>query len=251
MAAGQSGKQEVKVGIIIQARMGSTRLPNKVLMPLGTSNLLQVLVERLKLSGLPIVLATSDFPENNSLEEAASQLGISCYRGSEEDVLSRYYEAAKANSLEVIVRVTGDNPLIDGAWIRSYTDQYVQMASENLYMSTSIGKTLPIGMSFEIFHFKMLEAAWSKATDPREREHVTPFFYTNPALYDMFPVAYEVDRSMYRLTVDTAEDLKLISILIEKYHADQLSYKDIISILDEEQSLSKINTHIPQKKWNE
>jgi spore coat polysaccharide biosynthesis protein SpsF (cytidylyltransferase family) len=67
----------------------------------------------------------------------------------------------------------------------------------------------------------------------------------------MFPVAYEVDRSMYRLTVDTAEDLKLISILIEKYHADQLSYKDIISILDEEQSLSKINTHIPQKKWNE
>src|ERR1051325_11008681 len=118
MAAGQSGKQEVKVGIIIQARMGSTRLPNKVLMPLGTSNLLQVLVERLKLSGLPIVLATSDLPENNSLEEAASQLGISCYRGSEEDVLSRYYEAAKANSLEVIVRVTGDNPLIDGAWIR-------------------------------------------------------------------------------------------------------------------------------------
>ena len=251
MAVGQSGKKLPEAGIIIQARMNSTRLPQKVLMPIGASNMFSILVKRLKEAGLPVVLATSDLPANDRLEEVSRQLGIGCYRGSEEDVLSRYYEAAKANGLQVVVRVTGDNPLLDGSLIRQYVDQYIQLGNENLYMSTSLGKTFPVGISFEIFSFRMLETAWNKADSPKEREHVTPYFYTSPGLYDTFPIVYETDKSAYRLTVDTDDDLALIRILIEKYNADSLSYRDIISILDKDQELSHMNVHVSQKKWYE
>lgn len=251
MAAGQSGKNLSEAGIIIQARMGSTRLPQKVLMPIGASNMFSILVKRLKKAGLPVVLATSVLPADDRLEEAAHQLDIGCYRGSEEDVLSRYYEAARAHHLQVIVRVTGDNPLLDGELIRQYVDLYVQTGNENLYMSTSPGKTFPVGISFEIFSFGMLETAFNRSESLKEREHVTPYFYTSPGRYDIYPVNYEFDKSFYRLTVDTADDLALIRTLIEQYNADNLGYRDIIAILDKEQNLAHMNVHVSQKKWNE
>jgi spore coat polysaccharide biosynthesis protein SpsF len=251
MEAGQSGKQIPKAGVIIQARIDSIRLPGKVLMPIGSSSLFEILVRRLKKSGLPIILATSTTNSNDRLVTVAQQLGIAFYRGSEEDVLSRYYEAAKANNLRIIVRVTGDNPFADGELISHYVNEYIQLNNENLYMSTGISKTLPIGISFEIFNLSMLETAYKKASSIKEREHVTPFFYTNPQLFDFFPVGYETDKSAYRLTVDTEEDLELARILVEKYNADNLNYKEIISIIDKNKDLSNMNVHVHQKKWNE
>jgi len=251
MEVGQSGKQISKAGIIIQARMDSIRLPGKVLMTIGSSTMFEILIKRLKKSELPIVLATSDAKSNDRLVAVAQGLKIFFYRGSEHDVLSRYYEAAKANNLRVVVRVTGDNPLVDGEFIRRYVDEYIKLDNENLYMSTGISKTLPVGISFEIFSFSMLETAYKRASSIKEREHVTPYFYTHPELYDFFPVRHETDKSAYRLTVDTMQDLELVKLLVEEYNADELTYKEIISIMDKDGDLSNINIHVRQKKWNE
>ena len=251
MAAGRPGKQLPKAGIIIQARMDSTRLPGKVLMPLGGSTMLDILVSRLKESRLPLILATSMLPSNDVLEAKARELDIICHRGSEEDVLSRFYDAAKAAELDIIVRVTADNPLLDGKLVRSYVDEYIKQENDNLYLSTSLKKSLPIGISFEIFSFHMLETAYKNAVTIQEREHVTPYFYNDQAACDKIPVKYISDKSAYRLTVDTEKDLQLIRILIEEYHAATLSYIDIISIMDREKDLVDINTGIVQKKWNE
>jgi spore coat polysaccharide biosynthesis protein SpsF len=251
MEVGQSGKQIPKAGIIIQARMDSVRLPGKVLMTIGSSTMFEILVKRLKKSGLPIILATSDANSNDKLIAVARALEILFYRGSEDDVLSRYYEAAKANNVRVIVRVTGDNPLVDGEFIRCHVDDYIKLNNENLYMSTGISKTLPVGISFEIFSFSMLETAYRRASTIKEREHVTPYFYTHPELYDFFPVMHATDKSAYRLTVDTMQDLELIRLLVEEYNADKLTYKEIISVMDKDRDLSNINIHVRQKKWNE
>ncbi len=251
MAVGRHGNELPRAGIIIQARMDSTRLPGKVLMPLGNSTMFEILVSRLKESRLPLILATSTLPSNDLLAEKAKELDIICHRGSEEDVISRFYDAAKAAKLDIIVRTTGDNPLLDGNLVRNYVEEYIQLKNDNLYMSTSLEKSLPLGISFEIFSFHMLETAYEKAQTIQEREHVTPYFYNGQATYNRLPVKHTSDKSAYRLTVDTEADLQLMRMLIEKYHASTLSYIDIISILDQEKELVDINTGIVQKKWNE
>ncbi|MEP6682000.1 MAG: glycosyltransferase family protein [Parafilimonas sp.] len=254
MAVGQFGKYMniAEAGIIIQARMDSVRLPGKVLMKLGNSTVFEILIKRLKKAGLPIVLATSKLASNNKLIFAAEQLKISCFRGSEENVLSRYYEAAKMYNLKIIVRVTGDNPFTDGELLRYYVEEYIRLKNINLYISAGgPKKTFPTGISFEIFSFEMLEAAYKNATDIKQQEHVTPYFYTNPDVYDVVYITNESDKSAYRLTLDTEEDLVLIKTLVEKYNADNLNYKDIIEVLDRDQNLSVINKGIKQKKWNE
>jgi spore coat polysaccharide biosynthesis protein SpsF len=251
MEVGLSGNKTytIKAGIIIQARMDSTRLPGKVLMPAGSSTIFEILIKRVKESGLPVILATSETSSNDVLERKANELSIGCYRGSEEDVLSRYYEAAKTYKLDVIVRITGDNPFSDGRFIRKYVDEYINLNNQNLYISTGSKKTLPLGISFEIFSFQMLEAAYKNATDIKQKEHVTPYFYTNPQLFTIMPVSYSTDKSAYRLTLDTNEDLILIKTLIEEYNAADLGYEDIISIMDNNPYLQAINSDVKQKKW--
>lgn len=237
------------IGIISQARMTSTRLPGKVLMEVEKKSLLKYHLDRLKLSNLPLFIATTINTTDDLLEDFAVKEKINIYRGSENNVLSRYYECAQLNNLEIIIRVTSDCPLIDGILIKEAVSEYIKMGDYNLYYSNCIERTFPRGFDFEIFSFAMLEEAYKHATSTHDLEHVTPYINQNKSGKIKFKhIRNEVDRSDIRITVDTSDDFILIKKLIEEHHADGLSCKEIISLFDHNPELKKINAHVEQKK---
>jgi spore coat polysaccharide biosynthesis protein SpsF len=239
----------LKVGIITQARMTSTRLPGKILKEVGGKPMLQYHINRLQTSALPIYIATTIKATDDPVRDFAKQENIFCYRGDEEHVLSRYYECAKANSLEVVVRVTSDCPLIDGLLIQKSVDEYLQLGDPYLYYSNCLQRTFPRGFDFEIFSFQLLEEAFHRATAPSDIEHVTPYINQNRSGKVVFKhVLNSTDQSDIRITVDTPEDFTLIQKLIEEYGADRMGYQEIINLFVLHPELKQINAHIEQKK---
>ena len=236
--------------IIIQARMNSERLPGKVLMKAGGVPLIGILFDRLKNSGLPILLATSENSENDSLEKYASGKGIMVFRGSEDNVLGRYYEAAKHVNADLIFRLTGDNPFIEGNLIKEVFRYYLEINNSRAYISTGSSQTFPLGISVEAFGFNLLEEAFLNAKTKGETEHVTPYMHQNiPGNITILPFSSSKKRYHYRLTVDTERDFKLFKTLIEEHKAQNLQIDEIISIMDRNPELSGINMGETQKSW--
>jgi spore coat polysaccharide biosynthesis protein SpsF len=237
------------IGIITQARTGSTRLPSKVLLKIKDKSLLQYHYDRLQTSGFHIVIATTVKSDDDQIEVFCRERNMDFYRGSEDDVLSRYYEAAVKYNLDTIIRVTSDCPLIDGNLIRKAVEEYRMMGDRHLYYSNTLTRTFPRGFDFEIFSMTLLEEAYKNATLPADREHVTPYIWNNRSGHTaIIQFIYPIDTSAYRLTVDTKEDFELISRMIGEYNAETLSAADIIAILDKNSELVRINAHIEQKK---
>lgn len=237
------------IGIISQARMTSTRLPGKVLLPVAGQPLLHYHVQRLRQSKLPLYLAITTNREDDPLADFATANGIPYTRGDEHDVLGRYHQCAREYGLDVIVRVTSDCPLIDGPLVASCVREYVRLANPYLYLSNALQRTFPRGFDFEILSRPLLDAAFQRATLPSDREHVTPYIHQNRSGQVHFRHSSRVpNRSQYRLTVDTAEDFELIKILIEQYGADKLDVNELIQLLDEHPELVALNEHIEQKK---
>jgi spore coat polysaccharide biosynthesis protein SpsF len=235
--------------IITQARTGSTRLPGKIFMPVKGKPLLHYHLNRLLKTGARIIIATTRNEADNQVQEYAEENNLSCFRGSESNVLSRFYHAALANHLSTIVRVTSDCPLIDPQLISENLMKYNRLGNPDLYMSNTLERTFAIGFDFEIFSFKLLKEAFENASDPEDLEHVTPFIWKNKSGKTQFlNVSQPVNNSNLRVTVDTSEDFKLISHLIEKHHADTLSYSEIENVLLQHPELIQINAHIKQKK---
>lgn len=240
-----------KAGIISQARMGSTRLPGKVLRTARGVSMLQYHVERLRASGLPICVATTTLPEDDSIEEHARQLGVLCFRGSSEDVLSRYYGAATQLGWQTLVRVTSDCPLIDGGLIGETVRQYVAANNPRSYVSNGIQRTYPRGLDFEVFSYRLLQEAQQYATSVSDREHVTPYLHQNRSgQVSIAQVVRPQDASAYRVTLDTAEDFELLKILLETYHADTLTTDQLIELLAAHPELVALNAAIEQKKYD-
>lgn len=238
-----------KIGIVSQARMTSTRLPGKVLLPIAGRPLLQYHVDRLRQSDLPLYLAITTNATDDALAEFATQAQLPCTRGDEQDVLGRYYQCAAENGLDIIVRVTSDCPLLDGRLIADSAREYVRQADPRLYLSNVLERTYPRGFDFEIFSRALLEEAFERATLPGDREHVTPYMHRNRSGKVRFQhVTRRPDRSSYRLTVDTAEDFKLLKTLIENYNAANLTTDALIDLLDKHPELVALNAHIEQKK---
>ena len=230
------GKKE-KIVAIIQARMGSSRLPGKVLKEVNGVPLLKYQFERVKQSLFifETVIATTVREENDVIAEFCEQNQISCFRGSEDDVLSRYYECAREYKADIVVRLTADCPLIDPQVI----DEVVKIYMENDYdfvanTAPPEGFTYPEGMDVEVFSFKLLERAVREAEKPSEREHVTHFFWQNPQLFSTYRIDLDKDFSSYRLTVDYQEDLDVTeSVIHGLYPKDPLfSMHDMIKFLD-------------------
>ena len=236
--------------IIIQARMNSERLPGKVLMKAGGLPLIGILFDRLKNSELPILLATSENSENDPLEKYAREKGIMVYRGSEDHVLGRYYEAAKHVNADLIFRLTGDNPFIEGDLIKEVFRYYLEINNSRAYISTGPSQTFPLGISVEAFGFNLLEEAFLNAKTKGEIEHVTPYMHQNmPGDITVLPFSFSKKRHHYRLTVDTKRDFKLFKTLIEDQKAQNLKIDEIISIMDRNPELSGINMGETQKSW--
>lgn len=237
------------IGIITQARMTSSRLPGKVLMEAGSKSMLEYHVARLQKTGYEVVIATTDNKQDDTLAAFASRLGIDCYRGSEDDVLSRFMVVQHAKKYDIIVRVTSDCPLIDPELIRQGINLYLEKENELMYVSNCFPRTFARGFDFEIFSGKMLEEANEYAHDIFEREHVTPYMWKNkPHHFHLENISQEVKNGSLRITIDTPEDFQLLKILIEEYEAEHLNYREIEHILISHPQLVAINEHIEQKK---
>lgn len=242
----------MKTVAIIQARMGSTRLPGKVLMKLQDKTVLEHVIERVKQADLidDIIVATTTLPEDDVLAAQVTHYGVRVYRGSSNDVLSRYYEAAKDIKADVVVRITSDCPLIDPFIIDRVIEMY---RHEMKHIVTNVGthpmdRTFPRGLDVEVFSFEALESAHHQATKDYEREHVTPLIYDQHQNQTSCYVN-QINYSKYRWTLDTPEDLALISeIYTHLYHGRHDFYlNDIIRLFEREPELFDINKHVEQK----
>lgn len=240
----------LKTGIVTQARMTSTRLPGKIMLPAGGKPMLDYHLQRLEKSGIPVFVATTSNKEDDVIEQYCYALSLPVYRGDEHHVLSRFYECAVKHKLDVVIRVTSDCPLIDGDMIRVAAEQYRQWGNPQIYYSNCLKRTFPRGFDFEIFSFDLLKEAFEKATEDVEREHVTPFINKNKSgRVDLRHFLIDEDYSNLRITLDTPEDYQLIKTLIEDHNAHLCDYLGIISIFENNPELAKINAHIEQKKF--
>lgn len=234
----------MKVVAIIQARMGSSRLPGKMLMNVEGKPIIEHVFERIKEASTidEFWLATTTSAKDNLLAEWAKQNNILIYRGSEEDVLDRYYHAAFKAKAEVIVRITGDCPLHDSKIIDNVVESYLSKDVD--YVCNVIPPTYPDGLDVEIFSFKALEKAWKEAVLKSEREHVTPYIWKNSSLFRLGSVVNNEDFSSYRLTLDTLEDLDLINKIFGELKKQEIfgDMNDILKILRQHPEWIEINS---------
>ena len=237
----------MKTVIISQARMTSTRLPGKVLKEAGGAPMLAYHVHRLQSAGLPVIVATTTNHTDDPIVDWCKTNKIGYHRGDEADVLSRYHGAAQQYEADVIVRVTSDCPLIDGALVAQGVRTYLEQANSGLFLSNTLQPTFPRGLDYAVFSRSMLEEAMAHAHTPYEREHVTPYFRQNPDRFDHHNIERIPNASDIRITLDTAEDYELIRILIEQYQAGDLSVDEIIHIFEENPQLKNINKSVIQK----
>ena len=203
-----------RVVVVIQARMGSTRLRGKVLRALVGQPVLTRVVARVRAARLPhgIVIATTTSSEDDAVAQLASELGVALFRGETDDVLDRYYQAAVAYDAETVVRVTGDCPVLDPGELDRTVHQYVD--SPDLDWISS-GHTYPEGYGVEVLGMVVLAKAWREATVRSDREHVTPYIWRNAPLFKTMRLELRRDLSHFRLTVDNEADLAVLSRDIE------------------------------------
>lgn len=239
----------MKRACIIQARMGSSRLPGKILMEISGKPMLQHIVERVKTCKNvdEIVVATSISKDDNKAEELCNKNSYQCFRGSEMDVLDRYYQAALKFGADIIIRVTGDCPLVEPVQIDLMLELQERTKSDYVH---NIDVGLPLGIGAEIFTFSSLKKSWENGRQPHHREHVDEYILENLQEFKTERLqAKEWMKKTYRLTVDTDEDLKLIRIIYEKlYKGIPIELKDVIKLLDNNPKLLDINKRIRQKK---
>lgn len=207
----------MKTRAIIQARMGSTRLPGKVMRLLCGATVLAHVVRRVQACRLvdEVVVATSNLPGDDIVAEEAQRAGVSVVRDSEEDVLARVYEAARG--ADVIVRVTADCPLFDPKILEQMLERFYVLQSGRRvdYLSNTLIRTFPVGLDAEVMTIEALERAHREATDPYEREHVTPYIYRHPERFVLEPFVGDPDLSAHRWTLDTEEDYTFLRQVFE------------------------------------
>jgi len=228
---------------IIQARNGSSRLPEKVLKSLAGKPLIYHICNRLKASLYikQIVIATTENQRDDSLYNFADQHNIKCFRGSEENVLSRYYFAAREAKAEIIVRITADDPFKDSSII----DKVIELLyKENLdFAFNNFPPSFPEGLDVEVFTLNAIKNAFDNAKDPFEKEHVTQYFYRNADLFKTTNYSYKENLSYLRLTVDTPNDFKLAEEIYKRLYKENevFGFKEILDLLHEEPELFEIN----------
>lgn len=234
------------IGAIIQARMNSTRLPGKVMMEFSGNSLLGHIIERLSASKKisKIIVATTINPNDDKIQLWAEDRGILCYRGSETDVLNRYYEAALQFNIEHIARITSDDPFKDPKIIDQVADLYFKESLDFAYNNKP--PSFAEGLDTEIFSFHALNQANQKAIDPFEREHVTQHFYRNSTLFRQQNLKSPFDFSYLRWTIDTPEDMEMAkAVYAALYRPGSVFYaSDILALLEKRPEIAQINQQV-------
>lgn len=236
------------IAAIIQARIGSTRLPGKVLQRAGGKTLLEHVIKRLQKAKTieTIIVATTLAQKDNPVVREATRLGVSVFRGDEYDVLDRYYKAALACKADTVVRITADCPLIDPALVDKVVRAYREGKGRYDYVSNVMPQTFPIGMAVEVFSFAALTEAWQEAKTPLEREHVTLYLRDRNNPFRRKNIEGERDYSHFRVTVDTKDDLRAVRAIVRILAAERKegSFRDIIELLKKEPKLQALNVHV-------
>lgn len=233
------------IGCIIQARVGSTRLPRKVMEKIDNDFLIiDFVIKQLKSSKKieKILVATTNLTEDDVICDHLSSQNIEFYRGSSDDVLDRYFQCAKKFSIDIIVRITADNPLIDPEIVDMVIDQYKNQKCD--FATNTLIRTFPYGTEVEIISFKSLEKAWKNAKKPSEREHVTPFIRDLKNKFILVNLESKSDLSNLRFTVDRHEDLELVKKIVKKIHTRPILIKDILELNKNNPEIFEINKNV-------
>jgi spore coat polysaccharide biosynthesis protein SpsF len=244
----------MSVVAILQARVGSTRLPRKVLRDVAGQPMLVRDMHRLQRAQRldKIVVATTIEPQDDELADFCAAQGWLCFRGSEQDVLDRYYQAAVAHAAEVIVRITSDCPLIDPVLVDAVVERFTAAQPPLAYMANFLPvRTYPRGLDMEIFSMSALARAWQEDTNPATREHVTPYLYQHPELFALDGFNHAVDYSAHRWTVDTAEDMELVQRIYTHFGHDQFGWEEVLAVLEAHPDWVLLNQHVEQKKLDQ
>ena len=252
-----------KITAIIQARLGSTRLPGKVLKPIAGKPLLWHIVNRLKSVNKidEVVIATSNQANDNKIKDFCASENITCFRGSENDVLDRFYKAALSANAGTVIRITGDCPLIDPNLIGKLIDYFFEKGFDFCGIAAGAGVAkdgfvgrYPDGLDAEIFLINALKIAWQEARGLLYREHVTPFIWKQPKKFKLGTLKSEdKDYSDFRWTIDNEEDYRLIQWIYEKLFPTNPNFNmyDVLRLLSEYPEKLKENKHFIGKEGYE
>ncbi|MDD5031513.1 MAG: glycosyltransferase family protein [Patescibacteria group bacterium] len=247
----------VKNLCIIQARYGSNRLPGKVLLPLGGKTVIEQVISRVgqakkidhRQGGTgKIILATTTKEEDDALEKICPKAGVDCFRGSEDDVLDRYYQAAKKFKAENIIRITGDCPLIDPEIIDKVVDLYEKSGVD--YATNVIPPTFPDGLDTEIFSFAALEKAWRETNLASQREHVTIYLWQNPEIFKQIHLKNDINLSKRRWVLDNPEDYEFMKLVYSKLYPAKPNFNlaDLLKFFADNPEIEKINNMIKRNE---
>ena len=233
------------IGCIAQARMGSSRLPDKTLMKLDKKNtVLDFVINQLLHSKAidKIVIATTNLKEDDVIENLVKNLKVDCFRGNPNDVLDRYYQCAKKYSFKTIVRITCDCPLIDPNIVDLVVDKYKNQKCD--FATNTIYRTFPYGTEVEVFSFETLEKTWKNAKMPSEREHVTPFIRDPQNGFKLTNTEYQKDLSHLRYTVDRVEDLKLVKEIVKNILTRPILIQNILDLYKNKPEIFEVNKNV-------
>lgn len=236
--------------IVIQARLGSQRLPGKVLLSLAGRPVLSWVIQAALDSGVTdrVVVATTDRPEDDAIVECAIGSGVEIIRGSSDDVQSRFIAAVEKWESSFIVRLTADCPLVDPRLISDVVKS--REATEADYVSNFLPRTLPRGLDVEVFRPKALLEA-RDFSDPTARVHVTPCFYRNPSRFSVRGITYSPDASKYRVTLDTKEDWALLTRINEDLGSPPYAWQFLVEYLESNPEAVAINARVRHKELHE
>lgn len=245
-----------KVVIVIQARMGSSRLPGKVMLPILGQSLLARMIERLHMvkHSVTLIVATSENPEDDIIAQEAETLDVACYRGSENNLLDRHYQAAQLLDATGVLKIPSDCPLIDPAAIDAALEYFFAAGSRFDYISNLHPATWPDGNDVEIMTIQCLARAHQQASRQLELEHTTPYIWENPGLFNIGNISWEtgLDYSMsHRFTIDYREDYEFIRAVFEELYPSkpEFSCADILNLLDERPDIMAINSAYAGVNW--
>jgi spore coat polysaccharide biosynthesis protein SpsF len=233
---------------IIQARMGSSRLPGKIMLKACDKTFLEHMIDRISQSKTldKIVIATSINKDDDVIENFCKEKNIFCFRGPENDVLSRYKMAADETQADTIVRLTSDTPLLHSTIIDKVVETYIGNNYDYVSNCFPLPRTYPDGMNVEVFSKEILDEIHNNAKKPSEREHVTLFLVFKPDKYKIFRVDYEKDVSKYRFNLDYKLDYELLKTIFEKLYSTNhiFTMEDAIKLLEDNSSIFQINSEI-------
>jgi spore coat polysaccharide biosynthesis protein SpsF len=239
----------MKTVAIIQARMGSTRLPGKVLKDLAGQTVLARVVDRTRRAALldEVIVATTEQPADDAIIEECKRLQVASFRGDEADVLDRYYRAAEQFSADAVVRITSDCPLIDPELVDEHVRRLLDRWAEVDFVTNMAKPTFPLGLAVEAMPADVLWRMKRLSQTSELKEHVTTLAYLEPEWFRIDHVLYSRDLSGLRWTVDTPEDMELVRLIFQHFGNDHFSWKDVLPVLERHPGWSEINRAVPQK----